>query len=222
MRVLTTGIEGVLFYRRRQTESHILGKAPPTRKSSRQSSATTAKPDRGLAMPKEILLTQSQIAIVDDADFEWLNQWKWCAQQSHMPEEDYTFYVVRHIRSGVKTTKIYMHRLILGLRSTEQGDHINGDGLDNRRCNLRSCSHSQNQMNSRKRRGCSSQFKGVSWDKARHKWQAYIRVNGKKQHFGRHTSELEAARAYDSAARELFGEFARPNLEAANVSIEQD
>lgn len=169
-------------------------------------------------MSKAIRLSQGMFAIVDNEDYEWLNQWKWCAQQSHATDKPYTFYAVRHIRLGSRTTKVYMHRLILGLCSTEQADHINRNGLDNRRCNLRICTRNQNQMNSQKRRGTSSQFKGVYRDKVRSNWQAYITVNGKRRHLGRHTTELEAAAAYDSAAREYFGEFARFNLEKADAS----
>jgi len=105
-----------------------------------------------------------------------------------------------------------MHRLLLGTLPGLEPDHINGDGCDNRRCNLRFCTHSQNIMNKRKRLGCSSIYKGVSWRKARRKWAAYIRVDGRLKHLGYFGDESEAARAYDKEARKHFKEFAKPNL----------
>ena len=97
-------------------------------------------------------------------------------------------------------------------------DHRNGNGLDNRRANLRICTLSENRMSSRKREGCSSQYKGIAWDKYRQKWQAYINVDGKRQHLGRFEDEREAARAYDQAAKKRFGNFARLNLEEVPTS----
>jgi len=103
-------------------------------------------------------------------------------------------------------------REILKPPDNMQCDHINGNGLDNRRCNLRICSHSENQHNGSPYVGCSSRFKGVHWRKDRRKWQTSIRNAGKPIYLGYFTDEAEGARAYDRAARELFGEFARVNF----------
>jgi HNH endonuclease len=91
-------------------------------------------------------------------------------------------------------------------------DHKSGDGLDNRRENLRICTSSQNQANRRKWQGTSSQFKGVGWVRRVGKWQAQLSVNRKGVHLGYFTDEVEAGMAYDSAAREHFGAFAFTNF----------
>jgi hypothetical protein len=92
-------------------------------------------------------------------------------------------------------------------------DHINGDTLDNRRCNLRVCSHQQNISNRKKQRNpTTSQYKGVHLDKARGKWHAKLRSHGRMVHIGYFTSEEDAAQAYNEAARKHFGEFARLNV----------
>ena len=91
-------------------------------------------------------------------------------------------------------------------------DHINGNGLDNRKANLRLCTRAQNQMNSIKRTGKSSIFKGVSWHKNAWKWRANIKINQKDIHIGYFDTELEAAEAYDIEAIRLFGSFAKTNF----------
>ena len=106
-----------------------------------------------------------------------------------------------------------MHRDILGLEPGDkrQGDHRNHNGLDNRRDNLRICTHAQNQHNQNPQLNCSSMYKGVYWNKHNFRWQAQIKVNGQNKHLGVFISEIDAARAYDKAAREYFREYARTN-----------
>lgn len=155
-------------------------------------------------MSKLIPLTRRQFAIVDDADFDWLSQFKWCA----LPATSNGFYAVR--RASSSGGLIYMHRFILGIESGD-ADHINRNKLDNRRLNLRAATRPQNMSNRLKlnRNGrASSQFKGVSLNKQLNKWHATI----SQKHIGYFTSELEAARAYDAAALLHFGEFARLNF----------
>lgn len=106
----------------------------------------------------------------------------------------------------------YLHRVIMNAPPGVQVDHINGDTLDNRRCNLRLCTHKENGHN-RKLQGGTSKFKGVTWHKRDRKWQAGIRHNGKQIHLGYFNDDVEAARAYDRAARKYFGEFARVNFQ---------
>ena len=105
-----------------------------------------------------------------------------------------------------------LHRLVLGIEDTKVDiDHINGNGLDNRRENLRVCSRSQNMGNCKKHADGSSRFKGVCWNKNRNKWYARICLNYKPYPLGSYLNEEDAARAYNKAAIEKFGEFARIN-----------
>ena len=152
---------------------------------------------------KQISLTQGMYAIVDDADFEWLNQWKWHIQAGHN-----TYYAVRKCNGK----RIRMHRLILGCTENEEVDHKNHNGLDNQRHNIRKCTHSQNMQNLPYRKGGSSKYKGVSWDKESRKWLASIKLNGIKQRIGLYLLDIDAAKAYDKVAIKLFGDFACPNL----------
>lgn len=158
---------------------------------------------------KQIPLTQGKFALVDNEDYKWLNQWKWCARP-----DGYTCYVQRHShRINGKPIHVQMHREILGLKRGDkrQCDHIDGNGLNNQRSNLRICTQSQNYFNQRSNGG-SSQFKGVSWNKGADSWVAYIKHKGKRFHLGYFDDETEAAIAYDSKAKELFGKFAKLNF----------
>jgi hypothetical protein len=152
---------------------------------------------------KAIPLTKGKVAIVDDADFEWLNQFKWCAAKSGN-----SYYPVRRCRQDGKYVTMFMHYLLCGKRA----DHINGNGCDNRRGNLRPATPQQNVFNQKLRVTSTSGFKGVTWNKRYGKWQAQIGHNGKNKHIGLFVNLEEAARAYDAKARELFGEFARTNF----------
>lgn len=105
---------------------------------------------------------------------------------------------------------VRMHRLIMGALPGQIVDHINGDGLDNRRENLRIVSRAQNNQNARCFTG-ASKFKGVAKHHYTHKWRAYISVGGRQVHLGFFTEELAAARAYNKAALEYFGDYAKLN-----------
>jgi len=111
---------------------------------------------------------------------------------------------------------VFFHRIVMGSPAGKNIDHINGDKLDNRRSNLRVCTVSQNQMNAKKTRigKTASAFKGVDWVQRNtiNPWRAKIKMNGKQVHLGCFSNELLAAIAYDKKAKELFGEFARPNF----------
>jgi len=166
---------------------------------------------------KTILLTQNQVTIVSDEDFDWLSEFNWCV--STRPSLR-TFYVIRHrpyseITVSHKSGSIQMHRAIaerMGLDLTNHIDHVDGDGLNNQRENLRSATPQQNQHNrSRKPKGCSSEYKGVSWFKITQKWRAYININSKQISLGYFTDEIEAALAYNKAAIKFYGEFASLN-----------
>lgn len=163
---------------------------------------------------KEIPLTQGQVALVDDEDYEELSKYKW---QVRATRRAGVFYAVRTVtRKGRSAQSIYMHRQIMGATKGQDVDHRNGNGLDNRRENMRLCSRAQNIQNKRKIVACSSQYKGVSFYRRRRCWEAYINRpnesgNGKRERLGYFKAELDAAKAYNSAAREMFGEFALLN-----------
>lgn len=156
---------------------------------------------------KRIPLTQGKFAIVDDEDYAYLMQWKWYAHKSKG-----TYYAQRHTVCSVtkKHAVLSMHRVIIKCPQHLQADHRNHNGLDNRKQNLRACSHSQNQHNRRVTNCGASKYKGVYWNKG--KWQAGISHNDKNMHIIRCASEERAAMAYNAKAIELFGEFACLNV----------
>jgi hypothetical protein len=157
---------------------------------------------------KLIPLSQGKFAIVDAADYEELAQFKWCVRRDRR-----AWYAGRNIkRDDGRRATILMHRAILNPSADMFVDHINHDGLDNRRTNLRVCTQSENQRNCKSRAGATSKFLGVHWHKQMLKWQARIRINGQQFHLGLYADEEAAARAYDVAACEHFGEFANPNF----------
>ena len=152
---------------------------------------------------KEITLTQGKVALVDDEDFEGLNKHKWQLLRAKT-----TNYAIR--REG-KT--IYMHREVLNAKAGDYVDHRDSNGLNNQRGNIRLCSQSQNNGNQRcQTRERSSMYKGVSINKRAMNWEAHIKIHGRKKFLGYHNTETEAAIAYNKAALEFFGEFARPNV----------
>lgn len=153
---------------------------------------------------KQIQLTQGKFATVDDADFDWLNQWKWCFDGRYAVRSEH----IGESRKNRTSKKYYLHRELLNGKTV---DHINGDRLDNRRCNIRLCTSSQNSMNSIPRQGASSKYKGVGWHSTAKKWESYIQINGKKKYLGVFDCEIDAAKTYNAVAVELFGEFAKVN-----------
>ncbi len=160
-------------------------------------------------MTKEIQLTQGQVAIVDDEDYEWLNQWKWCAVSGKNSKgHGGGFYAIR--RKQGMTKNIIMHRIILNATDGLEVDHINGDGLNNTRSNLRLCTHNQNVWNRKRKNKNMCGYTGVH--KRENRFRAEIRCNGKKIIIGSFESAILAAEAYDKKATELFGEFASLNF----------
>ncbi len=167
---------------------------------------------------REIPLTQNQIALVDDSDYEFLSQWSWYAKNHHSGN----FYAVRSspTRNG-KHYAIFMHRQILGLKHGDkrQGDHINHNTLDNCQDNLRICTNRENHRNQKSQRNSTSRFKGVYWNKINKKWVAQITVNGLGKYLGIFKGEEEAALVYDKAAVSEFGEFAHLNFPTFQRSL---
>lgn len=153
-----------------------------------------------------LTLTRGQVCYVDVADLPILSQYRWAADRCG-PE----FYAVSYLWRSNRSHRLYMHRLLMGAGTSEEIDHINANGLDNRRENLRLATRSQNNANQRLTRRNASGFRGVSWDRTRHKWAAHICFQKKHMALGRHDTAEDAARAYNAKARELFGEYARLN-----------
>lgn len=164
---------------------------------------------------KLIALTRGLHAKVDDEDYKFLNQWKWHARRSRRKQTTDTWYAQRTSPRPNKK-HIHMHREVLrrmGFTDFPQGDHRDSDGLNNQRYNLRPATVKQNGWNRRKRSGCSSRFKGVHWHKANGPgWMAVIHLEGKLNYLGTFEKETDAAKAYDTAARSHFGEFANLNF----------
>lgn len=144
---------------------------------------------------KKIPLTRGMEAIVDDEDFGWLSEFKWCLSGSGY---------------AVKSGGVYMHRLIAKAKQGEFVDHINLNKLDNRRENLRICTKQQNQWNQQSRSG-TSQYKGVSLRTDTGKYSAQITYNRRKINLGCFETEEHAALAYNAAATYYHGAFAKLN-----------
>lgn len=139
-----------------------------------------------------------KVALVDDEDFIKVNDFKWYRSGK---------YPVRSLGKRPNRTKISLHRFLMNPNKKMMVDHINGNGLDNRKSNLRICTNSQNIMNAKKSEQRSSKYKGVCRNTAR-PWRAYI---GRKI-LGSFATEKEAAQAYNSAAKKIYGDFARLNV----------
>lgn len=130
---------------------------------------------------KRIKLTQGKYALVDNEDFEWLNQWKW-----HMSSHGYV------MRRPPQSRIVYMHRLINGTPDDSDTDHINRNKLDNRRENLRIANKILNGRNRGENKNNTSGHKGISWDKRVRKWAVYLWNNYRKIHLG-YCDELKEA-----------------------------
>jgi len=141
--------------------------------------------------------------LIDDCDYDLVKDYNW-----HCAKSRNTFYAV----SVFKNKKIKMHRFILSPKSSEIIDHINGNGLDNRRNNLRIVTASQNRMNCGSYKGTSSIYKGVTYREEYKKWVSGVRFKGVRYNLGTFDNEIAAAVAYDKKSIELFGEFARVNF----------
>lgn len=158
-------------------------------------------------MSKEIPLSKGMSALVDDDDYTRLSAFSWyCIRSGN------SFYAARYGGKKGGSHHIWMHRVILDAPKGFEVDHINGNKLDNRRENLRIATRAQNAFNRAKFKiPSSSRFKGVTFHKRDKKWQACIKVNGRSIFLGYFKNEVDAARAYNEAAAEYFGEFANLN-----------
>jgi hypothetical protein len=153
-------------------------------------------------------LSQGLVALVDQADLQRvLAVGSW-----HVNRGGESVYAQHSSSLDGRTTHVSMHRFVLDAGPGQEVDHVNHDGLDNRRANLRLCGAAQNQANQPKAAGASSRFKGVTWRSGRRRWEASIKVAYRTRFLGRFGTEEAAARAYDAAAVEAFGTFAVLNF----------
>ena len=155
-------------------------------------------------------MAQPRYAKVDPADYKRLRGYEWLARKGKN-----SFYARRHVPvgKGKKESLIYLHQEVIQVPEGMVIDHINHDGMDNRSANVRVATYSQNLYHRKKRSGAKySKYKGVCWKKESRKWVARIGFQKKEVHLGYFTSEIDAARAYDDAAKNYHGEFACLNF----------
>ena len=154
---------------------------------------------------KRISLSRGKFALVDNINYEYLNQWKWYYNNG---------YAARDQRNLItkKDTRIYMHRIIMKAKKSENIDHVNHNGIDNQKRNLRKSTHEQNMHNMKSNKNSTSQYKGVCWAKNNKKWKVQINYNNKHIYLGYYTNEKVAAKVYDKAAIKLHKEFAYLNF----------
>jgi HNH endonuclease len=166
---------------------------------------------------RRIYLGEEEWAIVEPEDYYRFGNFKWGINGSGD-----RYYAVRNAKTGTgKTKRVYMHREIMNPPAGLFVDHKNNDPLDNRRENLRLATRSQNMQNKRKKKNATSKYFGVHLIKAEKKWSARVKHEGKLVFSARFDNEIDAAHAYDAAAKKYHGEFARLNFPESAGSVQR-
>jgi len=162
---------------------------------------------------KQIPLTQGKFALVDDEDFEELSQLKWHATE--LGKNWYAFHSYKpdtKLKGKKAWTQTSMHRIIMKFPVGLYVDHINGNGLDNQKLNLRLCTPHQSSLHRPNMKRGFSKYRGVCWHKRKKKWQAEIGHRGKLIYIGMYKTENDAAAAYNIEAERRFGDYATLNV----------
>jgi methyl coenzyme M reductase subunit D len=157
---------------------------------------------------KTIPLTRGMVALVDDADFEFLNQWKWFSKSSNRRK---LFYAARWTRTNGIRICVLMHRVLIGAKEGQQVDHKDRCSLNNQKSNLRLSNQSQNLGNKSIGINNTSGYKGIIWNKRLDRWCAQICVNYNKVWLGTFNDKQSAVQAYDRASKAYFGQFSANN-----------
>lgn len=152
---------------------------------------------------RELLLTKGKVALIDDDIYDEISKYKWC----YFP----CGYAARGATKNGKNISVYMHRQIMNAPKGQMVDHKDGNSLNNLRENLRLCKSIQNQRNSKIPKNNTSGFKGVTWYKPSKRWRAQITLKNQCIYLGYFIEKIDAAKAYNEAAKELFGEFSKLN-----------
>jgi hypothetical protein len=154
----------------------------------------------------QVTLTRGKVATIDDGDLPLVSEYRWWARKSLN-----TWYAFGNKR-GNSRERISMHRLIMGAIDGESVDHIDGDGLNNQRENLRRCTQAENMRNTRLRIDNQTGYRGVCYEKRRNLYIASISIDRRRISLGYFPDPINAARAYDQSAREHHGEYASLNF----------
>jgi hypothetical protein len=165
---------------------------------------------------RRIPLSKYKFTSVSPEDYDRLCKFRWCLMNNSTVS-----YAYRNVRVGKskKYKRVYMHNEVLHVPENMFVDHDNHNGLNNRRSNLRQATETQNMYNRRKlKTNATSRFKGVFWQKDVKFWRADITINGKTIFLGLFTSQVQAARAYDAAAKKYQGQFAVLNFPRENYT----
>lgn len=195
----------------RRTYAHVSDEPPPPAPENisepeQLKPRATCEVVDGVAM---LELTQNLVALLDVEDVPLVEPYAWFARRAK-----YTHYVMAYLRGADgRATSLGLHRLLMNPPEGMAVDHINGDGLDNRRVNLRIVTVAENNMNSRVRRDSQSGIKGAYFNRKTGNYYSHIKRDGRRVHLGTFATAEEAAIAYARASKQLHGEFGRTHFD---------